>query len=62
MKKPVAVTHDKGTKIEVVGRFNTIVEAEACIVGLMYYDKASVEAGCFGIDAPETMVNPKEKQ
>ena len=58
-KKPVTVVHDKGASIKVVGHFNTIAEAEACIVGLCYFDRASVEAGRFSIDAPETMVNPR---
>jgi hypothetical protein len=44
-----------------VGRFATIAEAEACIVGLHHLDPASVEAGMFGIDAPETLVNPSTK-
>jgi hypothetical protein len=56
--KPVAVMDERGVPFKTVARFNTIAEAEACIVGLHWMDKASVEAGLFGIDAPESMINP----
>lgn len=57
---PVAVTHEddsgKVSKITVVHRCATIAEAEAFIAALP--NQGDVEAGRYGIDAPELMVNP----
>jgi hypothetical protein len=61
MEKLVSVIDERKYKAVVVGRFDTIAEAEACIRGLWYLDRASVEAGRFGINAPETMVNPTRR-
>jgi len=61
MKKPVAVVDNERTnsrgQLLVVRRFHSIEEAEA-FVGCRP-DKAKLERGGYGIDAPEEMVNPR---
>jgi hypothetical protein len=63
--KPVAVTYaPHGAKSQkVIARFNTVVEAESFIADLADDEatKQSVERGDYGIDAPETMVNPRHR-
>lgn len=58
---PVAITCERGDKIEVVHRTATVADAEEWIaVGLAdgFLDEDDVEQGTYGIDAPEEMVNP----
>ncbi len=53
-EKPVTVVH--GT--DIIGRYDTIAEAEAVIQGLEEVDPAGVHNGDYSIDAPELLVNP----
>jgi len=59
-RKPVAVIDNERQngrgQLLVIRRFNTIAEAEA-FVGRRP-DKAKLERGGYGIDAPEEMINP----
>lgn len=64
MLKPVAVTLEiPGAKPgeigqEVVARFDTIAEAEDYLATSAAIDPDRLEAGDYGIDAPEEMINP----
>ena len=57
--KPVCVVDQAGDRPTVIKRFETIRQAEQFIETLEITMPEDVHAGRFGIDAPETMVNPK---
>jgi hypothetical protein len=62
MKRPVAVVLDTGLTVTVVRRFNTIKQAERWIDRLKSPRAIKRrDAGRYGIDAPEEMVNPPRK-
>jgi hypothetical protein len=56
-EKPVAITLDG----EVIARFDTVAEAEDFLGTSATIDPDRLEAGDYGIDAPEEMVNPPVK-
>lgn len=64
MKKPVAVTLEvigaKPGEIgqEVIARFYTLAEAEDFLGTSATIDPDRLEAGHYGIDAPEELINP----
>lgn len=59
-RKPVAVTLDNPAtgEIEVIARFDLITEAESFLATSATIDPDYLEAGHYGIDAPEEMINP----
>ena len=61
MQKPVAIVDEENPingKFQVIARFNTLGEAEEFLATSATICPYQLERGGYGIDAPESMVNP----
>lgn len=64
-KKPVSVDYHKPgmDKVEILGRFNSIKQAEKFIHTTLHRkDPQGVDAGYYGVNASERMLNPRKKK
>lgn len=57
-ERPVAVTLEKDGEVTVIARFDTVEDAEDYLATSATIDLDLLDAGMYGVDAPETMVNP----